>query len=90
VTPLDILQVAMPLSRPPSNYRLRVIADRNACCGYGVCVEMCPEVYQMDEGGKVVLVSDYVPKGAEIKARNGASACPQNALKIVDEPDSSP
>jgi ferredoxin len=66
--------------------RLRVIADRSACCGYGVCAELCPEVYKVDDLGIVTLLTEFAPAGLEEKVREGASACPQNALKVVEEP----
>jgi ferredoxin len=66
--------------------RLRVIADRGACCGYGVCAEICPEIYQVDDIGVVKLLIDIVPKGLEVKAQEAAAACPQSALRVVDEP----
>jgi ferredoxin len=63
---------------------LKVVANRSACCGYGVCAEICPEVYQLDDNGIVVLATDTVPAGLEEKAREGAAACPQNALEVVE------
>ena len=66
-----------------STPRLKAIANRAACCGYGVCAEICPEVFGLDENGIVVLVTESVPPGLEDKAREGACACPQNALQIV-------
>ena len=45
-------------SHPATRYR--VIADRSACCGYGTCKEICPEIYQL-EGGLVVLTTEIVP-----------------------------
>jgi ferredoxin len=66
--------------------RLRVIADRSACCGYGVCAEICPEIYRVDDIGIVSLITDIVPEGLEVKAREAASACPQNALRVAEEP----
>jgi ferredoxin len=66
--------------------RLRVIADRGACCGYGVCAEICPEIYQVDDIGVVKLLTDIVPEGLEVKAKEAASACPQSALRVVEEP----
>jgi ferredoxin len=66
--------------------KLRIIADRSACCGYGVCAELCPEIYKVDDIGVVALLMDVVPAGLEDKAREGASACPTNALRVVEEP----
>ena len=54
-----------------SPVRLRVVANRSACCGYGVCSEICPEVYGLDENGIVVLKSEWVPAGLEKSAREG-------------------
>jgi ferredoxin len=64
---------------------LKVVANRSACCGYGVCAEICPEIYLLDENGIVVLATDTVPPGLEERAREGAAACPQNALEIIEE-----
>jgi len=64
--------------------RLRVVANRSACCGYGVCAEICPEIYGLDDNGIVVLKSEWVPAGLEEKAREGAQACPQNALAVEE------
>jgi ferredoxin len=71
-------------SRPAG--KLRVIVDRAACCGYGTCKEICPEIYQL-EGGLVVLTTDIVPPGLEEKAIEGAESCPQLAITIetIDE-----
>ena len=66
--------------------KLRVIADRSACCGYGVCAELCPEIYKVDDIGVVTVLMDIVPQDLEVKAREGASACPTNALRVVEEP----
>jgi ferredoxin len=66
--------------------KLRVIADRSACCGYGVCAELCPEIYKVDDIGVVTVLMDIVPQGLEVKAREAASACPTNALRVVEEP----
>ena len=59
----------------------RVIADRSACCGYGTCVEICPEIYQL-EGGLVVLTTEVVPAELLERAIEGADSCPQAAIVV--------
>lgn len=61
---------------------LRITADRSRCCGYGLCAQICPEIYKLDEDGLVVLATDTVPEGLEAEAREGAAACPAEALVI--------
>lgn len=64
---------------------LRITVDRSRCCGYGLCAQICPEVYKLDENGLVYVESDTVPAGLEEEAREGALACPAEAL-VVKEP----
>ena len=69
-----------------SNVVLRVIADRSKCCGYGLCAQVCPQVYKLDESGLVCVDSDIVPAGLEEEAREGAACCPAEALVIEEVP----
>lgn len=62
---------------------MRVIADRGACCGYGVCAEICPHVFKLDDAGLVYLDDDIVPAALVASAREAAEACPQLALQVV-------
>lgn len=64
---------------------LRVTSDRSRCCGYGLCAQMCPEIYTLDQDGLVVLAMDVVPEGLEESAREGAAACPAEALFVVED-----
>jgi ferredoxin len=64
--------------------KFKVVINKPACCGYGVCAEICPEVYKLDADGFVYVDNEIVPEGLEESAREGADACPQSALKLVD------
>ena len=61
----------------------KVVINKPACCGYGVCAEICPDVFKLDENGIVYVEDELVPAGLEDQAREGADACPQSALKLV-------
>lgn len=63
--------------------KLKVVINKPACCGYGVCAEICPEVYKLDENGIVYVEDEIVPAGLEERAREAAEACPQAALAVV-------
>ena len=61
----------------------KVVINKPACCGYGICAEICPEVYKLDANGIVYVDSETVPPDLEERAREAADACPQSALAIV-------
>jgi ferredoxin len=54
------------------------------CISCNLCVETCPEVFQMDEGEMARVVVDVVPTELEDKAREAAEACPVEAI-ILEE-----
>jgi ferredoxin len=62
---------------------MRVEIEREKCCGYGICAEICPSVYKLDDQGFVYIDSDLVPAGDEEAAEEGADACPEAALAVV-------
>ncbi|MHC8380537.1 ferredoxin [Pseudomonas sp. LB3P14] len=74
------LQPAVDTAAP----RLKLVVDRSACCAYGLCAEICPELYQLDENGIVVLQQEIVPPGLEARAREGAESCPQGAIEVFE------
>ncbi len=72
------------MSSSEKSAALRVIVDRSRCCGYGLCAQLCPEVYKLDENGLVYVESESIPSGLEEEAREGAAACPAEALIIQE------
>lgn len=64
--------------------KFKVEIDKKACCAYGLCAEICPDVYKLDENGIVYVESELVPEGMEELAQEGADACPQMAIKMIE------
>ncbi len=77
--------------------KFRVEIDKNACQGFGACVELCPQFFQFSdvygkstmEGAKqVVKENEVVAETLELDelecVRDAAEACPFNAIHIVN------
>jgi ferredoxin len=63
---------------------MKVHLDAGICAGFGVCLGLCPEVFELhDDGYAVVLVSE-VPPELEDAVRKAASQCPSNAISVSD------
>lgn len=62
----------------------KILIDKSLCCGYGVCKEVCPQIFELGEGGLVDLLTDTVPAGLETEAQDAADACPQAVITFQD------
>ena len=64
---------------------MKITVDRDRCEGHGVCEEIAPEVYRLDDSGELELLHKDVPQVLAAKARSGARLCPVAALTVMDE-----
>lgn len=77
--------------------KFRVELDKNACQGFGACVELCPQFFQFSnvEGKSSIERAKRVTKENEVFletleleklecVREAAEACPFNAIHIVN------
>lgn len=61
----------------------RIELDPIACDAHGLCVELLPELIELDEWGYPLLKGDPVPAELESLARRAVSACPTLALRLA-------
>ena len=61
---------------------MRLCIDRSLCVGFGDCVDVAPEAFQLDEENIVILVDpDRVDRERLLKA---CDACPVDAITVWD------
>jgi ferredoxin len=66
----------------PEN-RVAITVDRALCIGSGDCVDTAPDVFQLDEEDKAVVVD---PDGASLDdVLEAARNCPVSAIFVVGE-----
>ena len=66
----------------PQN-RIEVTVDRALCIGSGDCVDTAPDVFQLDEEEKAVVVD---PDGASLDdIITAAGNCPVSAIFVIGE-----
>jgi len=59
----------------------KIIVDENACVGCGLCVNNCPDVFELASDG-IAKVKAHESANCDIK--EVASQCPVNAI-VVEE-----
>ncbi len=62
---------------------MKAKVDPDLCTACELCVETCPEVFEMAEDLAIAKV-DVVPPEAEESARQAAEDCPAEAIIIED------
>lgn len=56
--------------------------DRAKCTGLGICEALAPDVFEVDDSGDLILLSDQVPDGGLDEVEAAISGCPTEALRI--------
>jgi ferredoxin len=64
---------------------VRIQADRDVCIASGNCVMVAEAVFDQDDDGIVVLLTDPVPEGEEDRAREAVKLCPSGALRLAED-----
>jgi len=55
-----------------------ITVDQNACVGCGLCVSMCPDRFEMDEGGFAKVKEG----NCDCDLNEVAAQCPVNAIVV--------
>jgi ferredoxin len=62
----------------------RVRVDRERCVGSGACEALAPEVFEVDDGG-VLVVHRPEPRDEDVPdVRHAVGACPTRALSLAE------
>lgn len=64
---------------------MRVIVDFELCEAHGECVNVAPEIFELDDDAEAVtLLQEEPDEELRAKAKSAVSACPVMAIKLAD------
>jgi len=61
---------------------LKARVERRLCRGCGLCAEMCPEVFALDDRGKAYVLPDAYFDACNLE--DVADSCPTGAIKLEE------
>lgn len=62
---------------------MKATVDPDTCIGCALCIEICPEVFRMEEDKAVAFVAP-APQEAEKSCQEAAEACPVAAIALTE------
>jgi ferredoxin len=63
---------------------MKVIIDKDRCCGSGLCVLAAPGVFDQHDGdGTVVLLDATPPQALHAQVEDAADRCPSLAIVVL-------
>ena len=60
---------------------MKVMVEKDLCTGCGLCIDSCPEVFEM-VNDTAEAKNETVPVGLEEKVKEAAQNCPTEAIKV--------
>jgi ferredoxin len=63
---------------------MKARVDRDLCASCAVCVDICPEVFELDEEDIAIVKLETVPSDEETSCQEAADGCPSEAIVIED------
>lgn len=65
---------------------MKVRVDPQVCAGFGACLGLSPEVFELHEDGYAIVRVNEVPKELEDVVRTAVSQCPSGAISLSEDP----
>lgn len=61
---------------------MKARVDPEVCAGFGICVGICPEVFELHDDGYAIVLVDEVPEDLQDLVRRAADQCPSRAITL--------
>ena len=61
---------------------MKAVVDQDTCTGCELCVNSCPDIFEMQDNGLAKEKVDSVPSDSEDCAKEAAESCPVEAISI--------
>lgn len=62
---------------------MKAAVDKDTCTGCGLCVDACPEVFEMGDDVARVIVNE-IPADLVDAAKDAAESCPVEAITVSE------
>ena len=61
---------------------MHALVEQKTCIRCGLCPQLCPEVFSIEDGESALAMTDPVPEDCLAAAQMAANSCPVDAIRI--------
>ena len=76
--------MGIAVNRTLEGKTMKVSVDQELCAACGVCVDVCPGVFDLNDEGMAYVTVEIVSPESEDSCREAAEQCPSEAI-MIDE-----
>lgn len=63
---------------------MKITVDYAKCTGLGICESLAPNVFEVDDNGDLVLLTETI-SGEDLEGvREAVAGCPTEALRLIE------
>ncbi len=60
----------------------KVVVDRDACIGDGICASLCPDVFELDDEGKSKVIKEIIEDDLYDCVKEAVDSCPVSCITM--------
>ena len=64
---------------------MKVVVDRDLCESNARCMEIAPQVFQVDDDDVLHIVMEHPPEDLRALVEQAVARCPKTALSILED-----
>lgn len=64
---------------------MKITVDRVKCTGLGICESLAPNVFEVDDNGDLVLLTEELSEEDLEGVREAIAGCPTEALRLLGD-----
>ena len=61
---------------------MKIVVDRTKCAGLGLCEAVAPDIFEVDDGGDLVVHDDAATDERRSEIDDAVEGCPTQALSM--------
>lgn len=61
---------------------MKIQVDKSRCTGLGICESLAPEVFEVNDDGELVLLTEIITEEQLEGVQDAIRACPTEALRL--------